>query len=612
MFTGRRGVAQAVTLAFLSGALARAQTQNTTSPTFNRDIAPIVFQNCSPCHQPGQTGPFSLLTYLDVKRHARQIVKVTESRYMPPWLPEEGHGHFRDERRLTDAQIKTIARWVEAGGPEGSPEDLPPAPKITNGWQLGQPDLVVTAASPIVVPASGPDVFWNFTFRPQLTGTRYVNAIEIRPGGLPGRNCAECGTASEIARIHHANMLVDRGGSVARLESKPGAGFPGMEISLDRNPLDPVSHFLFWKPGNLPYEEPDGFSWRIDPGNQLVLNTHLQPSGRPQTVQPSIGLYFTDKPPTHFPLLIELEDDNRLSIPAGARNFIVSDDFRLPMDVNVLAIYPHAHYLGKRLESYATLPDKKRIWLIRIPDWNLNWQSVYRYSQPVFLPKGTVVSMRFSYDNSSNNPRNPNQPPKRVEAGNRASDEMGHLWLQVLPCGRGDRRRELQEAVLRYWLEKIPNDPQAHLNLGALLMSRLETQPAIDELQTAIRLKPDDPEAHDMLGSALRTVGRSTEALGEYRTALRIDPTYMDARYNLATTLARAGKLDEAISNFRQVLTAFPNNSRLRNEFGELLAQTGHFSEALKQFDKALQLDPANQYAAKNRHWVMQKLNAAR
>ncbi len=171
---------------------------------------------------------------------------------------------------------------------------------------------------------------------------------------------------------------------------------------------------------------------------------------------PSVGLYFTDKPPTRFPVLVQLEHDGALNIPAGDRDFIVTDDFRMPVDVDVLAVYPHAHYLGKLLEGYATLPDGTRKWLIRIPDWDLNWQAVYRYREPVFLPKGSVVSMRYHYDNSAANPRNPNHPPKRVRAGNQATDEMGHLWLQVLPRGAADHRRTIQEAIMRHRLEKYP------------------------------------------------------------------------------------------------------------------------------------------------------------
>ncbi len=163
------------------------------SPTFAHDIAPIVYQNCAVCHRPGEAGPFSLLTYQDVKRHARQIADVTQRRYMPPWPPQPGYGDFLGERRLTDAQIRLISNWVRAGEPEGPPSEIPPLPQFTTGWQLGPPDLILQAARPFSVPASGPDLFWNFIFSPDLKTRRYVRAIEIRPGENKDR--ASCQSA---------------------------------------------------------------------------------------------------------------------------------------------------------------------------------------------------------------------------------------------------------------------------------------------------------------------------------------------------------------------------------------------------------------------------------
>jgi Tetratricopeptide repeat len=544
---------------FLVFAFSAWAEQAPAPPTFAHDIAPIIYSNCASCHHAGAAGPFPLLTYEDVKKHAHQIADVTRSRYMPPWLPEPGFGDFQDERRLTADQIHLIGDWVRAGAPEGPASELPTPPQFTSDWQLGQPDMVLRAPQPYSVPASGPDTFWNFIFRPDLETTRYVRAIEIRPG------------ANRL--VHHANLLVDRTGSTRRLEATPGGGFPGMDLNIDRNPLDPVSHFLFWKPGTAPYSEPDGFSWRLDPGNLLVLNTHLQASGKPEQVQPSIGLYFTDQPPTRFPLLIQLEHDGALDIPAGARDFLIKDDFRMPVDADVLAVYPHAHYLGKLLEAYATLPDGTRKWLIRIPDWDLNWQAVYRYCEPLFLPKASVISMRYHYDNSSANPRNPNHPPKRVYAGNQATDEMGHLWLQILPRGRGDHRRPVQEALMRHRLEKYPGDFSAHLNLGALLLSRLDAQDAVSMLEAAVRIDPARPEAHDMLGSAMQALGRFSDALNEFRLALRVEPDYIEARYDLALALAKSGKLNEAVDNFRLVIAAFPKSARLQSQFNDLLAR---------------------------------------
>ena len=565
-----RGLALA---AFVSLALIAARAELASAPTFSRDIAPVVYRNCAPCHHVGGAGPFPLVSYNDVKTHARQIADVTERHYMPPWPPERGYGEFQDERGLTAEQIRCIANWVRAGAPEGAPADAPEPPEFVGGWQLGPPDLVLTASHPFTMAASGPDIFWNFVFRPDLKTVRNVRANEIQPGGAEGSR-----------NVHHANLLVDRTGSVARLEKSPGTGFPGMDVTIDRNPFDPDSHFLFWKPGSLPYSEPDGLAWQIAPGNLLVLNTHIQASGKTEQIAPKVGLYFTDKPPTRFPLLIQLENDNALNIPAGARDFAVADDFRIPVDVDALAVYPHAHYLGHVLEAYATLPGGTRRWLIRIPDWDLNWQAVYRYRAPVFLPKGSVISMRYQYDNSAANPRNPNHPPKRVEAGDQAKDEMAHLWLQVLPRGEGDHRREIQEALMGHRLERSPGDFTAHLNLGAILMSRLDMQGAIGMLERAVRIDPSSPEAHDMLGSALTSVGRSAEGMAQFRLALRADPEYTSARYNLSRALTRAGVL---------------------------LERAGKLAEALEKFDEALALNPANQEAHRSRQVALQQ-NAAR
>jgi len=525
-----------------------------SAPTFTHDIAPIVFRSCAPCHHTGGAGPFPLLTFGDVRKHARQIADVTRSRFMPPWLPEQGYGDFEDERRLTTREIQTIQDWVAHGAPEGASADLPSLPSFPEGWQLGKPDLVVTAPRAFVVPASGPDRFWNFVLSPKIDSRRYVRAVEIR--------------VDNSRLLHHANLVIDRTGAL----SSRGGGFPGMELELERSVFDLDGHFLFWKPGSLPYSEPDGFSWVLNPGNNLVLNAHIQPSGKTEKLQPSVGLYFTDKPPVHFPLLIQLEHDGVLDIPAGGKDFVVSDEFRLPLAVDVLAIYPHAHYLGKLLEAYATLPDGSRRWLIRIPDWNLNWQAIYRYRKPLFLPRGSVISMRYHYDNSAANPRNPNRPPKRVRAGNDASDEMGHLWLQLLPRGAGDRRRELAEAWMRHRVEKYPEDFSANLQLGALELSRLNAAGAASALGVAVRVKPEDAIAHNLYGSALQTLGRSREALEQFQIAVRLKGNFVNARYNLARSLIKAGGLEEAIENLRAVVAAYPNDQAARKYLARALA----------------------------------------
>jgi Tetratricopeptide repeat len=573
------------------------------APVFTHDVAPIVHRYCAPCHRPGEAGPFSLLTYKDVKAHALQIADVTRRRYMPPWLPEPGHGNFKDELRLTSDQIQTIADWVAAGSPEGPPDPLSEPPKFAEGWQLGEPDLILEASQAFSLAASGTDIYWNFIFTANIPSPRWVRAIEIRPGGK--------------RLVHHANLYVDRAHSARQQEIAPGAGFPGMDAVIERTVFEPNDgRFLYWKPGGLPYNEPDGFAWRLDPGNDLVLNAHMQPSGKPEQVRPSIGLYFTDKPSTRFPMLVQLEHDGALNIPPGDRDFLVSDDFKLPMDVYLMGIYPHAHNLGHVLEAYATLPSPvtpsspgtkasaakpQREWLIRIPDWDRNWEAVYRYKEPMFLPKGTVISMRYHYDNSAANVRNPHSPPQRVHAGNRVRDEMAHLWLQILPAGGQDRRLELEEAVIRHSLEKYADDPAAHFHLGAIRLARLDAPGALTELQAALRIDPKNAETRNMTGSALSAVGRLSEAIGQFRLALELKPDYENARFNLARALIRAGKFGEAEDLFRKLVAVYPEDAQVHNVLGELLLRQGKNSEALAEFDRSIALDPSFEQAKKNR-----------
>ncbi|HUK30863.1 MAG TPA: tetratricopeptide repeat protein [Candidatus Acidoferrum sp.] len=569
--------------------------QTASSPTFSRDIAPILYGTCAGCHHTGGHGPFPLMSYEDAKNHSSQIAAATQLHKMPPWLPEHGYGDFAGELRLTDAQIKLIADWVNAGAPEGVPSEAPPQPHFSGDWQLGPPDMILEASSSISVPPSGPDMFWNFIFSPGIKTTRFVRGIEIRPGG-----------GSML--VHHANLIVDPARSARLQEKQPGAGFPGMDVNIWRSALDFKSHFLFWKPGGTPWVEPDGLAWKLEPGADLVLNAHLKPMGMREDVRPSIGLYFTSTPPTKFPMLIQLQDDNALEIPPGAQDFVVSDDFTLPVDVDVLAVYPHAHYLGHLLEGYATLPTGERKWLVRIPDWDPNWQAVFHFREPVFLPKGSVVSMRYHYDNSAANPRNPNHPPKKVEGGDQTTDEMAHLWLQILPRGDRDRRPAIDEALMQHRIEKYPSDLSAHLRLGVLMLARLDPADAEETAEQAIRIDPRSPDAHNLRGIALGVLGRASEAIGEFRLALELKPDFGQAHQNLARALANSGQLDEALVQFRLAATALPENVEILNGLGELLLRRGQAAEALEQFEKAIALDPSNRSAQENKEQALKLL----
>jgi len=564
--------------------------------TFNRDIAPIVYQYCAACHRPGEAGPFRLLTYQDVKSHGRQIMAVTHTRFMPPWPPEPGELKFADERRLSDQQIATIKAWVDQGMLEGKAADLPPRPKFVEGWQLGQPDLILQAEKPYTLPATGGDQYWNFILPVPISETKWVRAVEIRPG--------------DKRLVHHANMLVDRNQSARRIEKDRGSGFGGMEVRIESEVFDPDSHFLFWKPGTVASDEPDGMALRLDKGTDLVLNTHLQPSGKPEAIQPSVGLYFTDKPATVHPMLLEMQNDGALDIPAGVKDFVVTDEFKLPIDVDLMGIYPHAHYIGKDILATAELPDGTKQTLIHIKRWDLSWQAVYRYAEPVALPKNTTITMRYSYDNSEENTTNPNHPPARVLGGNRSSDEMAHLWLQVLPkdgsSSGEDPRMVLQEAWARHEVEKAPSIFEAHYNLGEMLQRRGEMDEAIVQFQAATSIRPNDPVANNALGGALLAKGDVDGAVQHFNLALKSQPDYFDAHYNLGNALASQGKFQGAAEQFGEAVRLQPGDVNAQTNLATALVQLGRLSEAKAHYEIALKIDPKFELARDNLQQLQQ------
>ena len=391
------------------------RVQDPAAVTFD-DIAPIIHGQCSACHRPGQFGPFSLLTYDDVKRHAQRIAVATRTRAMPPWPPETGHGEFANERRLSNEQIDLIQRWVANGALEGNPGTRPAPPEWPDRWHLGRPDLVVRLPRPYTLPAVGHDIFRSFVIRLPLSTTRHVRGVEFRPGNP--------------RLLHHTVIRFDRTRSARKLDAAdPEPGYDGMLGGGDDSPR---GRFLGWTPGKTPAMEPQGMAWRLEAGMDVVVNAHLMPTGRPEAVQFEVGFFFTDAVPTRHPVMLRLGSEE-IDIPAGQKDYVVSSHYMLPVDVTLLSIYPHAHYLARDIRAVAVLPDGAERSLIWIKDWNFNWQDIYQYAKPIRLPRGTIIATRFTYDNSSDNPRNPHQPPRDVIYGPHSSDEMADLWLQVVP-----------------------------------------------------------------------------------------------------------------------------------------------------------------------------------
>lgn len=391
--------------------------------TFTRDIAPIVFTKCSSCHQPGQSAPFSLLTFDDVKKRAKQIVEVTASRYMPPWLPSASSDgvHFQGERRLTDFEIATIRAWVETGIKEGVAEHLPAKPQSPPEWPLGEPDLVIEFPEPYTVPADTNDTIRTFVLPLSLPSAQLVKAIDFNPGNR--------------RVVHHASFLVDTTGNARKLdEHEPEPGYRGMgDIGLNL-----AGSFGGWSPGGLVVRYPLGIGRTLPQSCDLVIEVHFNPIGKSETVQPKVGLYFAKEEIQHQAATVSL-GSFFLDIPAGEKRYEVRDTFTLPVDVKALGIAPHAHFICRTVHLKATLPDGSCRELLTITDWDFNWQQDYRFTNTVDLPAGTVMELRMTYDNSESNPRNPNVPPKRVRIGPTAADEMALAFLTVIASDEQDR-----------------------------------------------------------------------------------------------------------------------------------------------------------------------------
>ena len=430
---------------FVFGATAVAGCAQTV--TFNEQIAPIIYGNCSKCHHPGEVAPFSLLSYDDVRGHGRTIATVTQSHYMPPWKPEPGWSAYRDERRLTSAQIALIQQWVDGGMPLGDPAKAPLPPQYTDGWQLGTPDLILEMPAGYPVPADGPDIYRNFVIATKLTEDKWVRAIELKP--------------SARTVVHHSLFFSDTSGGARKQDGVDGQpGFPGFgSIFTVGDPVSALNGGLGgWVPGTTPAFLPQGIAVPLPKGSDFLLQTHFHPNGLAQTEKTVIGLYFGPAParlmtqlqvPAFFGIRANLD------IPAGETDYKVRGSFTLPADVDAVGVWAHAHYLGKEAKLTATLPSGEVRILLWIRQWEFNWQDQYLFQDLVPLPKGTRLDGELTYDNSAGNYRNPNTPPKRVRWGENSTDEMGSLLLNVLPK-QADDLGLLQTSSIIYVLTPVP------------------------------------------------------------------------------------------------------------------------------------------------------------
>ena len=458
---------------------AKTKINGVETVTFSSDIATIIYDKCSSCHRPGQVGPFSLLTYDDVRKRASTIEAVIESNYMPPWKPVNHNVSFSNNRSLSQLQKEKLASWIAAGCPEGDRAAMPKPPEFPDGWSLGKPDLIVKMNGQFEVPADGPDIYRSFVFPLQLPEDKWVKAIELR--------------SSAESAMHHALFFLDLSGNARNMDGSDGkAGIAGMGFLADMggeaggnsagmsgllsrlnglrnqrrtsaNEGGRIDSALArglggHVPGAMPTKLPGDLAMALPKGSDVVMQTHFHPSGKRETEQAELALYFADRPPSKLLVPIQVPAmfgfGANIDIPAGESNFRITDSFKLPIDVQAISIGGHAHYICREMRMIARTPNGREITLMQIDDWDLDWQDRYLYAEPIDLPAGTVITTDIVYDNSADNLENPYQPPQRIRWGRQSNDEMGSVTLMVVAANEG-QRTDLEVALRTHFASSI-------------------------------------------------------------------------------------------------------------------------------------------------------------
>lgn len=393
--------------------------------TYSRHIAPLIQERCAACHREGGGAPFALADHASVSRKAGTILRVLEQRFMPPWHAIGGDVPLEGDRRLSDAEPALFKQWHDAGRPEGDPADLPAPRVFPAGWQLGEPDLILTMDAAYELPADGPDIYRNFVLPTGLLEDRYVKAVEYRP--------------SSPQVVHHALFYVDARGRCREVDAAdPEPGFAEMPVGEGTG-----KSIGAWVPGASPRPLPEGLAHTITAGSDIIIQIHFHLTGKPEREQSQIALYFTDSPPERPFTSIQLPPVfgafSGIDLAPGAGETVVTDSFELPVAVRAFGAHPHSHYRGKSLSMTAHLPGGESLLLLNIPVWDMNWQEEYRFAREVPLPAGTRLESRVVWDNSAESPANPIVPPVRVRWGFESLDEMGSIDLFVIP--EGDRKQ---------------------------------------------------------------------------------------------------------------------------------------------------------------------------
>jgi hypothetical protein len=373
-----------------------ASSDTKSSATFTKDIAPIFYKNCIGCHRPGEIAPMSLMTYKEVRPWAKAIREKVANRAMPPWHPDPKYGQWSNDLRLSQKDVDTVVAWVDGGAAEGNAKDLPPVPKLTTGWQIGEPDIVFQMPVEFTVPAEGAVPYQHFIVNTNFKEDRYVQALEARAGNL--------------SVVHHIVMYTRDPKEQAR----------GRGQNRKFNIADGILGAL--SPGQTPFIAKPGEAKLIKAGSQLVFQMHYTPNGTETKDRSIVGLIFA-KGPVDKIVNSKAAFDTRFVIPPNAQNYEVKAEYEFEEDSHIISLMPHMHLRGKDIIYRAIYPDGRSEILLSVPKYNFAWQVYYYPQKPIAAPKGTRLEAIAHFDNSTKNALNPD-PGKEVRFGEQTWDEM--------------------------------------------------------------------------------------------------------------------------------------------------------------------------------------------
>jgi hypothetical protein len=380
-------------------------------PTFSENVASIFYKNCVACHRVGEIAPMSLVTYKEVRPWARAIREKVVTKQMPPWHPDPQYGTWENDRRISQKDIDTIVAWVDGGAPEGNPKNLPPMPKLAGGWQIGEPDIVFQMPIEFTVPAEGAVSYQHFAVPTNFKEDRYVQALEARAGNL--------------SVVHHIVIYVREPGQPTVPQGARGQ----RKFNIGDGILGALS------PGMTPFIAKPGEAKLIKAGSQLIFQMHYTPNGKEAKDRSIVGLIFA-KVPVEKVITTKAAFDTRFVIPPGATNYEVKATYEFEQDSHIISLMPHMHLRGKDIVYRAIYPDGRSQILLAVPKYNFNWQVYYYPKTPIAVPKGTRIEAVAHYDNSVNNPGNPD-PSREVRFGEQTWDEMMNAFFDFTTDTQG-------------------------------------------------------------------------------------------------------------------------------------------------------------------------------